>query len=154
MTTKEVFDTVFETGKKYTIFNIDSYMAMTHKMLITVKATNERGIVFIPKGKRTAYTIPYSGKKYESDIDLVYSHAIFAGWETPITCDTDGGNTMRGNACYNFVGTPEAIRSWIDLKQLNPNFAKSSVIAIEGNKETVVYPEIECSHAVINRKKN
>lgn len=68
---------------------------------------------------------------------------------------------MRGNACYNFLGTAEQIRAWIDGGQLNPLFQKSSVLAIDpanGNNasETVVYPECvkPGDHAVIDRIMN
>jgi hypothetical protein len=47
----------------------------------------------------------------------------------------------------------KAERAWIEAGQLNPLFDKTKVLAIEGDKETVVYPELvrEGDHAVIDR---
>lgn len=85
------------------------------------------------------------GKKYDDSEDAFMSHC------------------MRGNACYNFVGTVEAIRNWIDKYQINPDFdenEKTKVVAIgepvqnkHGEEtETVVYPELyDGGHAVIDR---
>ena len=84
--------------------------------------------------------------------------AIFEGWDRPITCDTDrygqrSVSIMRGNACYNFMGTPEQVRAWIEAGQLNPFFETYKALAIEGQLETVVFPEhvITGNHAVIDR---
>lgn len=140
---------VFEVGKKYTMFNIDSMMAMTHKQLITINQIDNEKAVFTPKGKRTKYILRFQ-KTFES--------ALFAGWDTPITCDTDEVNTrkygtMRGNACYNFVGNPEEIRQWISKEQLNPFFDKTRVVAVgDDGEETVVFSdEYKGGNAVIDR---
>lgn len=148
----------FRIGGKYTIFHIDSCMAMTHKSEIIVKDVTAEGYVFCGRGKRTQYLKKWETRSYASAPLQPMDSAVFEGWDQPITCDSDrtakqtGTFIMRGNACYNFCAMPEEIAAWIETGQLNPFFERDHVLAIEGDKETVVFPE-EChgGHAVIDR---
>ena len=151
----------FEVGKKYTIFTIGSMMAMTNKQEIDIKELDENGNpIFTSKGKRKRFILRLESRAYQSAPLKPFCGAVFEGWDQPFTCDTDykgsltSLSTMRGNACYNFVGTKEEIKTWIDKGQLNPNFDKTAVLAIPNNEkeEILVFPELyQGGHAVIDR---
>lgn len=147
-----------KVGGKYTCFHIDSMMAMTHKAEIQVKEINPEHFVFVARGKRKLLMKRWESRSYQSAPLEPIDWAIFEGWDQPITCDTDrygqgSVSIMRGNACYNFMGTPEQVRAWIEAGQLNPFFETYKALAIEGQLETVVFPEhvITGNHAVIDR---
>ena len=150
---------MFKMNGKYTVYRISDFMAMTTGQRFTVKEVRPNGdIVFQPQGKRKMYLLPMKSQSYTNGPVNEFDGAVFEGWDTPYTCDTDsdrngeGIRTMRGNACYNFVGPADKIREWIDAKQLNPKFTKANVLAIEGDTEVVVYPDLYRSgHAVIDR---
>lgn len=159
--------TIFKIGEKYTLFKIDSMMAMTHKSEIIIKDLDPEGNpIFSEKGKRKKYILKLKSRAYASAPEIPLKSAIFAGWDQPFTCDTDtkirtaresgfSSQIMRGNACYNFIGTPEQIRTWIDKGQINPYFDKTAVLSIENNEGdgVVVYPDLyEGGHAVIDRQ--
>jgi hypothetical protein len=141
-------------GEKYTIFYIDSMLAMTHKQEIVITRIDQNSRKYIYKVK---------GKRKEFYLNLRQRPAIFLGYNQPFSCDTDDAfnkgelgafaltRIMRGNACYNFMGKADEIKIWIEENQLNPDFEKDRVLAIEGNEEIVVYPEFNSEHAVINR---
>lgn len=155
---------LFEVGKRYTLYKISEALAMTNKTEITVtRLLPERAlVVFKARGKKNELGLPVQRQNYANGPLVFYTGAVFEGWDQPIQCDTERRiGVMRGNACYNFIGTPEAIRDWIDVQQLNPHFDKSCVVAIDATKtencgnetETVVYPELVRPgyHAVIDR---
>ena len=153
----EKLKAVFKTGEKYKVFTIGESLAFTCCNEITVNEHTDRGIVFTPKGKRKRFIIPFIKSNGQP-----FAGAVFAGWEQPIYCDTDKQNgksdgmftsqKMRGNACFNFVGKPEAIKQWIETKQLNPFFEKTKTVAIDGDKEIVVFAdEYTGGHAIIDR---
>jgi len=155
---------VFEVGKRYTLYKISEALAMTNKTEITVtRLLPERAlVVFKARGKKNELGLQIERQDYTNGPMRFYQGAIFEGWDQPIQCDTERRfGVMRGNACYNFIGTPETIRQWIELHQLNPFFEKACVVAIDatrtdhcGNEaEIVVYPELVRPgyHAVIDR---
>ena len=151
---------MFKLNLKYTIYRIGEMLAMTSCQRITVKEIRENGdVVFQPKGKRKLYLLQMKWQSYVNGPVNEFDGAVFEGWDTPYTSDTDqdrDGNpirTMRGNACFNFVGPADRIRAWIEEKQLNPKFRKEHVLAIEPDgTEKVVYPDLYRSgHAVIDR---
>lgn len=149
---KQSIDQVFEVGKQYTIYRING-MAMTSKqeitvtrLLVTVDPTAAAGdFVYKERGKRKEYGFRLRTRSYSSAPLVEFEGAVFEGWNQPITCDTDGANCYRGNACYNFMGLPLQIKTWIDMLQLNPNFNKSYVLAVGSTfeaDEIPVYPEL------------
>ena len=155
---------LFQTGIKYSLYHIDSIMAMTHKTEILVRSIDsEKGQVIFSKPRgRKRFILRMESRSYQSAPMIPYEGAIFEGWEQPIKCDTEqSAGVMRGNACMNFIGNVEDIREWIDEKQLNPTLRKSNIVAIDPNStdicgdtpETVVYPELvePGRHAVIDR---
>ena len=139
-----------KVGDKLTQYSIDSAMAMTWKREITISYVGHPSekMRYKERGKRKEFYL------------LTRDFAIFHGWDQPILCDTDdkapadasGSKVMRGNACFNFIGSKDAVKSWIDNHQINPNFKKSNVIAIDNGVEIVIYPELNTgNHAVISR---
>ena len=163
-TKKQELKSIFKVGGKYTLYKIDECMAMTHKTEINVKEIRDDGnsVIFSkPKGRKR-FILKLESRSYQSAPMLPYRGAIFEDWNQPIHCDTEySSGVMRGNACYNFVGSELEIRVWIETGQLNPFFDKSSVLAIDRQNrdvcgeepETVVFPEaVETGrHAVIDR---
>jgi hypothetical protein len=80
----------------------------------------------------------------------------------PFRTDTEGAGVFSGNACFNLVGDPEAIRQCIESRAVVPvtNSAKAKIIVARGERTTcnddglqLLYPEIETHHAVVNRMK-
>jgi len=146
---------MFKAGERYTIYRIDSMMAMTRRSEITVKDFDPEGNpIYSLRGKRKRYLLRLQSRDYASAPVKPFRDAVFAGWDQPVLADTDQRTgVMRGNACYNFLGTPAEVRTWIDAGQLNPNFPREHALAIEGDAERAVYPEMETTHAVMNRVK-
>lgn len=155
---------IFKAGDKYSLYHIDSMMAMSHKTSIKVQAVEpEQGrIIFSKPRGRKRFILRLESKDYQNAPMVPYEGGVFEGWEQPIKCDTEQAfGVMRGSACMNFIGTVDAIREWIDNNQLNQNFRKDNVVAINPDMtgicgdeaETVVYPELvePGHHAVIDR---
>jgi hypothetical protein len=144
------YRTIFEIGEKYTVFGISSFMACNWESKITVVSFAENGNpIFKERGKRKLKTFLSIEKL-----------AVFKGWDLALKTDSqlygNSGTIMRGNACFNFVGSKEFVRSFIEKYQLNPEFDKSKVLAVsstEMNTEEVVFPElaIQGRHVVIDR---
>ena len=140
---------MFKLNEKYTLFRIGGF-ATTICDRIKIKEVHEDYAIFQFASKRKLYTLLLNTKC-----------AVFKDWETKYTCDSDskpvnGVHTFNGNACYNFVGSALEIRNWIDNEQLNPKFEKHLVLAVNGDNETVVYPELVTpgEHAIIDRALN
>jgi hypothetical protein len=69
---------------------------------------------------------------------------------------------MAGNACYNLVGEPEAIRACIEGRAVVPVSAgaKAKILVARAERTRcsddgleLLYPEVETHHAVVNRFK-
>ena len=155
MNTRKDIDSIFEVGKKYTVYSLNS-MAMTTKLEMEVTGLETDKVIFKHKGKRKMYVFPLRSKHYSSAPLKETEAAIFEGWDQPVTCDTDGARCFRGNALFNFIAEPEAIRAWIDKGQLNPNFNRSIVLSVEADNsdsgERAVYPELyKGGHTVMDR---
>jgi hypothetical protein len=58
----------------------------------------------------------------------------------PFKADTEGGGIMAGNACYNLIGEPEAIRQCIETKAVDPvsDTAKAKIIVAR----IAVFPDV------------
>lgn len=138
-------------GDKITVFGIGGFMANTTKTEWTVMGKEGDRYIGRPRGKRKQYYIALDNEKI-----------VLRGWDCPVKVDSeirvDEGSftrsTFRGNACYNLAGVSiEQLKALIET-QINPLFDKMAhILHIEGDKETIVYPELETSHAVINRMK-
>ena len=70
------------------------------------------------------------GKRKDQYLDLAADDILLDGWGLPFKTDTEGGGIMAGNACYNLIGEPDAIRQCIETKAVVPVFdvAKAKII--------------------------
>jgi hypothetical protein len=102
------------------------------------------------------------GKCKEQSLDLAADDISLEGWGLPFKADTEGGGIMAGNACYNLIGEPEAIRQCIETMAAVPvsDAAKAKLIVARAERTKcsdegleLVYPAIETDHAVIARFK-
>lgn len=157
---KEELKSIFKVGSKYTLYKISEASAMTCKTEIKVKEIQDDGmsVVFTKPRGRKLFVVKLESRHYQSAPLLPFVGAIFDGWDQPIKVDSETGNIMRGNACYNFVGIPLEIKVWIETGQLNPFFKLGNVLAIAPPNNssdcvrTVVFPDaVEPGrHAVID----
>lgn len=131
---------IFVEGGKYTIVAINN-MAMSCRREITICGEIDGKVTYKLRGKRTQYFLDV-GKGF-----------VFEGWDLPLKVDTDSKyGIMRGNACFNFVGNPDTIRTLIDTKNLNPQARKGIALVVDGDKEELLYPDqADEGHAVIER---
>ncbi len=149
---------IFKEGLFYTTYVINELIAITSKAQFEVKGFRENkadvtrfDVIIQPLGKRKLYLLPAVKRSYQTAPLEEWDGAAFEGEIQPFKVDSEG-STFSGNACYNFIGEADAIRKWIDEKQLNPKFKKECVIAITSSGERVVYPELyKGGHAVIDR---
>jgi hypothetical protein len=107
--------------------------------------------------------VRFRGKRKEFYLDLAHDDILLDGWDQPFRTDGEAGGVMSGNACYNLVGDPEAIRTAIESKAvfLVSDGAKAKILVNRTARTTcddsgtmILYPDIETHHAVINRMKN
>lgn len=134
---------------KLTIFSING-MAATSKDEITVEKIEESRIIFKRGRKRALYTMPFP---------FTNDRLVFKGHKIILKTDFEHfGNTFCGNACYNLGGLPASeMRVFIEIKNINKNFhgyAKILCMTDDPEKPKLLYPELETSHAVIQRIKN
>ena len=158
---KQELRNIFKVGGKYTLYKISECMAMCSKTEINVKEIRDDGktVIFSKPRGRKRFILPLESRSYQSAPMQPFKGAIFEDWGQPIKCDSETGNIMRGNACYNFVGIPLEVKVWIETGQLNPYFERGNVLAIPApNADSsiegiVVFPEdVEPGrHAVIDR---
>jgi len=147
---------MFEKDKRYTIVYIGDMLAFTSRRNVTcIESGGINDAVLRQQRKRKKFRLRIKPE------DMM----VFEGWDA---CRLDSDtHKFSGNACFNFLGSKEEIKELIDTKNLNPAAELGKVIAVEQrrkdsedetysfsqNKEVLVYPEIEISHAVINRIK-
>lgn len=148
-------NTIWKINGQYTVVGISSMLAMTNKMEIKVRDIDADGnVVFVFKGKRKLKTFMD---------DTRTKMIVFPGWEIPLKIDSDqetpkgeymGGYMTCGNACYNFMGTPDEVRHYIDKNNLNEYFNRHDAVLAHGKKVisgsgVPVYPEVPTTHAVV-----
>ena len=155
-TTRQAFEEVLTAGEKYTVYRMSEAIAAAFKREITVKELAEDGIIYTEGRGRKRFIMQYETRHYQSAPLKPLSCAFFAGWGQPFQLDTEG-STWSGNACFNFIGDPAALREWIAAKQLNPFFERSNLLAISGDNfdsdGQLIFPEEyePGRHAVIDR---
>ena len=154
--TKTLEENKLKTGQKITVIKISS-MAITSKyeleiiepLIPTRQGYNneeERLAVAKQRGKRkTIYFDTSPGR----GLDIVLN-----GWDLPLKVDSETG-MFRGNACFNLVGDHFTIKELIENAAIPvTDEQKAKIIIVDkDNNETILYPEIGTSHAVINRLK-
>jgi hypothetical protein len=145
-------NTHYPKGTLITMISISEWMAHTIKK--TVVSTGEvaadgRGIFKESLRKRNKFMLRPFGP----------GMLVFEG-EVPFNTDSEIAlmkpssdmvvTQFRGNACFNFVGDPSVIKDWIEKRNLNEAFDQHDrVLVIEGEKESLLFPDVETSHAVV-----
>jgi hypothetical protein len=148
-------------GQRVTLLRIDDMLAMTHRYEFEVRSIPDPQTVS-SEGRQRVAVVRQRGQRKDRYLDLAADDILLDGWDLPFHADTDGGGVIAGNACFNLVGEPEAIRQCIEMKAAVPvsDDAKAKIIVARGERTTVnedgqqlLYPEIETHHAVINGMK-
>ncbi len=153
---------IYKVGEKYTVIAVSDSFAMTNKTEIKVKEVKEDGspiFTLAPRGRKLKQLMG-NGRT---------DHLVFHGWDIELKIDSEakqievgqgllGGVIMCGNACYNFLGTPEFVKNYIEKYNLNGYFNRYDSILAHGERVTdndesaePVYPETPTTHAVVLR---
>ena len=136
---------MFTVGQKLTVIRVNG-MAMCQKNEIKVTDANAASsfVHAVQRGKRKSGI-------FKVGVEML----VFDGWDLPISTDfSSGAGMIHGNACFNLVGDAATIKDLIDTKNLNTAFdRKGECLLIVDGKETLLYPEVETHHAVIERLK-
>ena len=153
-----------QVGQKLTLVWIDDVMALTHRQEIEVRSVIEPIKVGYEGRNTRVGTYRVRGKRKDFFLDLKPDTLVFDGWDVPFKADTEGSGCFSGNACFNLVGDPAVIREWIETKQLNTSVgdhARAKILVWPAKERdsltigegTLLYPEIDTHHVVINRIK-
>jgi len=150
-------------GQRVTLLKIDDCMAMTHRYELEVRSVLEPQAVGYEGRRQRVAVVRQRGKWKDFYLDLASDDILLDGWALPFRTDTEGGGVMAGNACYNLVGEPEAIRQCIESRAVVPVTDSAKAKIVVGRCErtrcsddglALLYPEIETHHAVVNRMKD
>ena len=150
----EIEQTGLKIGGNYTFLYVDSFMALTHKVEITLinitKISN-----YAQYQNLLNISFKQRGKRKEGNLLLTNSMLFLEGWDLGLNVDTDY-SSFNGNALINLVGNQEALRQKIE--QLNKyNFTNMGIIAYaetpqEVGRMMILYPEkADLNHAVVRR---
>jgi hypothetical protein len=149
-------------GQRITLLKIDEALAMSHRYEMEVRQTLDPQPVGYEGRKTRVAIIRQRGKRKEHYLDLAADDIVLDGWNVPFRTDTECGGIWAGNACYNLVGDPEAIRDCIENRAVLPvtENAKAKIIVSRSERTKcddsefeLLYPDIETTHAVVNRMK-
>jgi hypothetical protein len=150
-------------GQRVTLLKIDDCLAMTHRYELEVRAVLEPQAVGYEGRKQRVAVVRQRGKRKDFYLDLAANDILLDGWALPFRTDTEGNGILAGNACYNLVGDPDAIRECIETKAVLPitDDAKAKIIVTRTDRTTcnddglaLLYPDIDTHHAVVNRMKD
>jgi hypothetical protein len=150
------------TGQRITLLKIDDAMAMSHRYELEVRQTLDPQPVGYEGRKTRLAIVRQRRKRKDFYLDAAADDIILDGWDVPFRTDTECGGVWAGNACYNLVGEPEAIREYIETRAALPvtDSAKAKIIVSRDERTKcddseceLLYPEIETAHAVVNRFK-
>jgi hypothetical protein len=150
-------------GQRVTLLRIDDMMALSHRYELEVRQVLEPAPTGYQGRQQRVAAVRQKGKRKEFYLDLGADDIVLDGWDVPFRTDTECSGVFAGNACYNLVGDPEAIRQYIETKAVFPatDDAKAKIIVSReprtscGDEGTaLLYPDIETHHAVINRMKD
>jgi len=135
---------------------------MTHRYELEVRQTLEPQPVGYQGRKQRLAIVRQKGKRKDFYLDLAADDILLRGWGLPFRTDTEGHGVMSGNACYNLIGEPEAIRDCIERRAVVPvtDDARAKIIVARTERTTcddegqdLLYPDIDTHHAVVNRMK-
>ena len=149
-------------GQRVTLLKIDEMLAMTHRYEMEVRQTLTPQPVGYEGRKTRLGVIRQRGKRKEFYLDVAADDILLDGWGLPFKTDTETSGIFAGNACYNLVGEPEAIRHCSETSAILPvsNDAKAKIIVARAERTRcddeglkLLYPDIATHHAVVNRMK-
>jgi hypothetical protein len=103
-------------GQRVTLLKIDEMMAMTHRYELEVRSVLEEKAVGYEGRKRRVATVRQRGKRKDHYLDLAEDDILLDGWNVPFKADTEESGVFSGNACFNLVGDPAAIRVCLETK--------------------------------------
>jgi hypothetical protein len=150
-------------GQRVTLLKIDECLAMSHRYELEVRKALEPEAVGYQQRYTRIGVVRQRGKRKEFFLDLATDDILLEGWDLPFRTDTERSGVWAGNACYNLVGEPEAIRQCIESRALIPisKDAKGKIIVARGERTKcnddgleLLYPDIDTHHAVVNRMKS
>src|SRR5947209_10398325 len=107
-------------GQKVTLLKIDDCMAMTHRYEFEVRSVPEPEAVGYEGRRQRVAVVRQRGKRKEQYLDLAADDILLDGWGLPFKTDTEGDGVFSGNACYNLIGEPHAIRQCIEDRAAVP----------------------------------
>ena len=151
-----------KAGQRVTLLKIDDMLAWSHRYELELRSVLDPEPVGYQGRKQRVATVRQRGKRKEFYLDLAEDDILLDGWDVPFRMDTECSGVFAGNACFNLVGDPEAIRQCIETRAAFPitDDAKAKIIVSreprtkcsdEGTE--LLFPEIETHHAVVNRMK-
>jgi hypothetical protein len=149
-------------GLRVTLLKIDECLAMSHRYELEVRKALEPEAVGYQKRYTRIAVVRQRGKRKELFLDLASDDILLEVWDLPFRTDTECNGVWAGNACYNLVGEPEAIRQCIESRALIPisEDAKAKIIVARTERTKCnddglefLYPDIDTHHAVVNRMK-
>src|SRR5262245_46720198 len=111
---------ILTTGQRLTLLRIDDALAMTHRFELEVRRALAPEAVGYQGRKVRLAVVRQRGKRKEFYLDYEADEILLDGWEHPFRADTEAGGVIAGNACFNLVGEPEAIRQCIETKAIAP----------------------------------
>jgi hypothetical protein len=151
-----------QPGQRVTLLTIDGALAMTHRYELEIRLALEPPPTGYRNTKTRVAAVRQRGKRKDFYLDLETDDILLEGWDLPFKTDTEGSGVISGNACFNLIGDPEAIRHCIEGKAVLPvgDGAKAKILVSRGERThcdnrglALLYPGIETNHAVVNRFK-
>jgi hypothetical protein len=151
-----------KVGQRITLLKIDDMMAMSHRYELEIRSVLDPEPVGYQGRKQRVATVRQRGKRKEFYLDLADDDILLDGWDVPFRTDTECSGVFAGNACFNLVGDPEAIRQFIETRAALPitDDANAKIIVCREPRTTcsddgkaLLYPDIETHHAVVKRLK-
>jgi hypothetical protein len=154
---------MFQVGDRITLLRIDDMMALSHRYELEIRQVIDppQAVGYQERERRVA-AVRQRGKRKEFYLDLDGDEILLSGWDAPFKTDTECSSVFSGNACYNLVGDPDAIRTWIETKAVLPvgDRIKGKIFVCRhprtkcGDSELeLLYPDIDVRHAVVERFK-
>ncbi|HZR55215.1 MAG TPA: hypothetical protein VFB06_37725 [Streptosporangiaceae bacterium] len=149
-------------GQRVTLLTISESMALTQRHELEVRAVTDPQAVGYQGRKRRVAVVRQRGKRRDVYLDLGADDILLDGWGLPFQTDMEAGGVFSGNAAYNLVGEPEAIRACIEGRAVLPvsDAARAKILVARGQRTTcddsgleLLYPDIDTHHAVVNRFK-
>src|SRR5262249_30337940 len=107
-------------GQRVSLLKIDDCLAMSHRYEVEVRSALDPQRVGYEGRRQRVAIVRQRGKRKEWYLDLGHDDILLDGWGLPFRTDTEVGGVMAGNACYNLIGDPEAIRQCIETRTAWP----------------------------------